>query len=76
MQGRNLDTEADAEVMEGYCLLACSLWFSPHDLPSLLSYQSQDLQPKYGTTHNALSPNTSLMKKMSYRPAYSPVLWR
>jgi hypothetical protein len=27
-QGRNLEAAADAEAMEEFCLLACSLWLS------------------------------------------------
>lgn len=27
-KGRNLKTEADAEAMEEYCLLACSPWLA------------------------------------------------
>ena len=44
-QGRNLETGADAEVMEGCCLLACSPW---------LIYNTQALQSRHNTTHNKL----------------------
>ena len=43
----NLDAGTDAKVMEGavYCLVSPSLL-------SLLSYRTQDYQPRDGTTHN------------------------
>ena len=53
--GRNLEAGADAEVIEGCCLLACS-----HGLLSLLSYRTQDHQPIDGTTHNSLGPPSSI----------------
>jgi hypothetical protein len=54
-QGRNLEAEADAEAMEGCCLLTCS-----HGLLSLLSYKTQDHQPRDGTTHNSLDFSSSV----------------
>jgi hypothetical protein len=50
-QGRNLKAGADAEAMEGaaYCLAF-------PDLLSLLSYRTQDYQPRDGTTNNGLGP--------------------
>ena len=48
-QGRNLEPGADAAIMEGCCSLACSSW-----LVNLLSYRTQDHQPRDGTTHNRL----------------------
>ena len=72
MQLRDLDTGADAEAMEGCCLLACSSWFAqPAFLttelslqqtppPSLLSYRTQDHQPRDGTTHTGLGPPLSV----------------
>jgi hypothetical protein len=42
---------ADAEAMEGCYLLACS-----PSLLSLLSYRTQDYQPRDGTTHKGPSP--------------------
>jgi hypothetical protein len=39
-QSRNLETGADAEAMEGSCLLACV-----HGLLSQLSYRTQDHEP-------------------------------
>lgn len=27
IQGRNLETETEAEIMEEHCLLACSIYF-------------------------------------------------
>ena len=41
----------DAEAMEG-----AAYWLAPHGLLSLLSYRTQDHQPKDGTTHNGLGP--------------------
>ena len=41
--GWNLVTGADAEAMEGCCLLAFSPW--------LPSYSTQDYHPRGGTTH-------------------------
>jgi len=51
-------------------------------LLSLLSYRTQDLQPRDGSTHNGLTPPTmggalpdqSIMKKMLYRLAHSLIL--
>jgi hypothetical protein len=31
-------------------------WVAPHGLHSLLSYRTQDDQPRDGTTHNGLGP--------------------
>jgi hypothetical protein len=41
---------ADTEAMEGYYL-----WLASSDFLSLLSYRTQDYQPRDGTTHNGLS---------------------
>jgi hypothetical protein len=45
-QSRNLEAGVDAEAMEG-----CSLLASFPGLLSLLSYRTQDYQPRDGTTH-------------------------
>ena len=60
-QGRNLEVGADAEAMEG-----AAYWLAPHGLFSLLSYRTQDHQPRGGTTHQGLCslPHQSLIKKM------------
>ena len=42
-----LEAGADAEAMEEYCL-----WLASPDLLSLLSYRTQDHQPRDGTTHH------------------------
>jgi hypothetical protein len=42
---------ADAEAMEGCSLLACFPW-----LLSLLSYRTQDYQPRDGITHKGPFP--------------------
>jgi hypothetical protein len=51
-------------------------WLAPHDLCSLLSCRIQDHQPRSCPTHNGLDPPTPIIKKMSYRFAYSLILWR
>lgn len=56
-QERNLGAGADAETMKRCCLLTCI-----HGLLSLLSYTTQDQQPKYSTTHNGALPQQSLIK--------------
>jgi hypothetical protein len=51
------------------CLLA------PQGLLSLLSYRTQDLQLRDGTTHNGwVLPYQSLIQKIPYRLAYSWIL--
>jgi hypothetical protein len=37
--------------------------FPPHGLFSLLSYRTQDHQPRDGTTHNVLGPPTSIINQ-------------
>jgi hypothetical protein len=49
-QDRNLEAGADAEAMEGCCLLACFSWLAQ------LAYKIQDHQSRDGTTHNGLGP--------------------
>ena len=67
--GKNL--EADAEAMEGCCLLACSSWLSQ---PAC--YRTHDHQSRGGPTHNGLGPpHQSLIKKMPYSLALRR-LWR
>ena len=51
-QGWNLEAGADAEAMEGCCLLACSSW-----LTQLLSYRIQYHQSMDGSAHNGLGPS-------------------
>jgi hypothetical protein len=52
----------------------CCLLAVPHGLLSLLSYITQDHQPRDGTTRNGCAlPLQSLMEKMAHRLAYSPV---
>ena len=46
-QGRTLEAGADAEAMEGCCLLVV-----PGGLLSLFSYRKQDHQPRDDTNHN------------------------
>jgi hypothetical protein len=48
-QSRNLEAGADAEAMED-----AAYWLAPHGLLSLLSYRTQDHQPRNTTTHNGL----------------------
>ena len=52
---------ADAEAIEGWSLLA----YFP-GLLSLLSYRTQDYQPRDGPTHNGPFPPWSLIEKMPY----------
>jgi hypothetical protein len=67
------EARADAEAMEGCFLLAC---FPPPPHPlrllSLLSYRTQDYQPRDGTTHKGPSPTWSLIEKMPH----SRISWR
>jgi hypothetical protein len=70
--GGNLEAGADAEAMED-----AAYWLVPHGLLSLLSYRTQDHQPKHGTTHSGPGPPTSVTnKKMPYRLNYSCILGR
>jgi hypothetical protein len=57
-QDRNLEAGAEAEAMEGYYLL-----FVHHGLIILLSYRTQNHQPRDGTTHSGLSPQPSFIEK-------------
>jgi hypothetical protein len=45
---RNLEAGADAEAMEGCCLLACFPWLAQ-------LARTQDYQPRDGNTHNGPS---------------------
>jgi hypothetical protein len=47
---------ADAEAMEGCSLLACFPWLASPGLLSLLSYRTQDYQPRDGPTHKGPFP--------------------
>ena len=40
-----------------------AFWLVPHGLLSLLSYRTQDRQPRDGTTHSGLGPSPSITKK-------------
>jgi hypothetical protein len=51
-QGRNLEAWLDAESIEG-----AAEWLAPHGLLSLLSYRTQDHQPRSGITHCGLGPS-------------------
>jgi hypothetical protein len=63
-QGRNLVAGADAEVSgEG----DAAYWLASHVFLGLVSYRSQDHQPRDNTTHSGLYPHYgSLIKKMPY----------
>ena len=61
-QGRNMEAGADAEAMEG-----AAYWLASPDLLSLLSYRTQDYQPRDGPTHSGLGLPTSIIKKMYLR---------
>ena len=54
-QSRNLEAGADAEAWRD-----AAHWLAPRGLLSLLSYRTQDHQPRSGTTHNRLAPPTSI----------------
>lgn len=54
-QGRNLESAADTEAVEGYCLLTCSQQFAPNS-----SYRRQDNHPRNDITHNALGSSTPI----------------
>ena len=49
--GRNLEVRTDVEAMEG-----AAYWFASPGLLSLLSYRTQDHQPRDDSTHNCLGP--------------------
>jgi hypothetical protein len=52
-------------------------WLAPHNLPSLLSYRTQDHQPRGGPTHSGMSSLTSIINsKMPHRLVYSVNIWR
>ena len=50
-------------------------WLAPHGLLSLLSYRTQDHQPRDGYTCNRYGPHSQVTKKMPYSLAYSLSLW-
>jgi hypothetical protein len=54
-QDWNLEAGADAEPME-----ECCPWLGPHGLLSLLSYKTQDHQPRGDSTPNGLGPPLSI----------------
>ena len=54
-QDRNLEAAADAEALQGCCLL-----LAHHGLLSLLSYRTHDHQPRDGTTQHRLGPPPSI----------------
>jgi hypothetical protein len=60
-QGRNPEAGADADTKDGCYLLACSSLFI-----QLVSYSTQDREPRDGPTHNGLGLHQSLIKKMPY----------
>ena len=52
-------------------------WLGHHGLLNLLSYKTQDHQPRNGTTHKGLGPpQQSLIKKTPHRHIYIQILWR
>jgi hypothetical protein len=54
--GRNLGTVANVEALEENT----AYWLAPHGLLSLLSYGTQDHQPRDGTTRGELGPPPSI----------------
>ena len=63
-QGRNLEVGADAEAMEGCCLLDCFI---------LLSYRTQDHKPRDYSTHSGLP--LPLLRLLIEKTPYSSILW-
>jgi hypothetical protein len=57
-EGSNLEAGADAEAMEG-----AAYWLASPGLLNLLSYRTQDYQPRDGTTHNGLSHLDHYLRK-------------
>lgn len=49
---------------------------APPSLLSLLSYKAQDCLCRDSTAHSVPDTHQSLIKTMTYRSAYSPVLWK
>ena len=66
-QGKNLEAGTEAEAME-----ACCLQLAPHGLLSLLSYTTQDSQPRSGTVQSKLGPPTAV-KEMYHKLAHNLV---
>jgi hypothetical protein len=67
-QDRNLQLGADAEAMEGCCFIACSAHF-------LIEPRTPSPGVTPSSIHWVLS-HQSLTKKMPYRLACSPILWK
>jgi hypothetical protein len=49
-------------------------WFAPHGLLSLLSYRTQDHQPRVACTHNELGSSTLITKKNAVQACLQPDL--
>lgn len=66
IQGRNLKAGVGAEGLEGCCLMACS---------ARLLVEPRTMSPRVSApTVGWALPHQSLIKKMPYRLAYSPVI--
>jgi hypothetical protein len=61
-QGRNLEVGADAEATGE----RCCLWQAPSGLLSLLSYSTQNQQPRNATIYNGLGPHGLRKVKKNY----------
>ena len=72
-QGRNLEAGADAEAMDGCCLLACSPWFAQS---AFLYHPGPPAQGWHHSQRAGPLSHQPLTKKMAYRLAYSPILER
>lgn len=74
-EGRNLEAGADAEAVERSCLLACPLTFT-YSACCHIELKT----PTQGWHHSQQTgfpfPSQSLIKKMPFRLAYSPILWK
>jgi hypothetical protein len=71
-QGRNLETGAGAEAMQG-----AASWLVPHGSLRLLPYRTQNHKPRLSSPTMLLAlSHQSLIKKISYRVVYGPNVWR
>ena len=72
-QGRNLVAGADAEVSgEG----DAAYWLASHVFLGLVSYRSQDHQPRDNTTHSGLYPPFSLRTVACVKLTYKASQYR
>lgn len=69
LRSMNLEGGADAETMEGYCLLTCSPW-----LPYPAFFSAQDHLPRAGTAHSQHShvyhQSRNACPRLAHRPPW------